>query len=244
MKKTLMILALTVTGTLAQATLQPILYYSQSFSSGSSIGAISTDGSAALGFTGNFTHAGVQDQVVNLTLDLNISGGYNGDLYGYLLAPNGTYTIFRNTYVANGDAYGAGMNIRLQDADLGVATGLATTALLSPNSSTTLNGSIQDVALGGILNGIYTPLNTFGGTIGGPQFNPTGSQANGIWTLYLTEIGAGDESAPTLTGWSLNLAVVPEPVSLALGLFAAMLVALTGVKRFWVAKETAIKPGT
>ena len=232
-----MILTLAVTGTLAQATLQPILYYSQGFSSGSSVGAISTDGSAALGFTGNFTAAGAQDQVVNLTLDLNISGGYNADLYGYLLAPNGTYTIFRNTYVANGDAYGSGMNIRLQDTDLTVTPGLASTPLLSPNTSTTLNGSIQDVAAGGVLSGIYNPLNSFGGTIGGPQFNPTGSQANGIWTLYLTEIGAGAESAPTLNGWALNLAVVPEPASMSLGIFAAMLLAFAGVQYFWKPKR-------
>jgi len=36
-----------------------------------------------------------------------------------------------------------------------------------------------------------------------------------------------------LDSWTLNLTVVPEPVTLALGLFVAMLLALAGIKRTW-----------
>ena len=208
MKKTLLILMLGLTGTWAQATLQPILNYSQTFGGGT----IADGNPVGRDFYGNFQNAANWDQVVSLTVGLNISGGYNGDLYAYLVAPNGTLVLLMSQ-PGGGAASGAGMNITLTDAS-------------APN------GSIQSVTSGAVLSGTYNAAGTLG-NIGGPQVNPTGSLANGTWLLYFADL-AGGGGNETLNNWTLNLAVVPEPVPLALGLFAIMMLALAGVKRFWI----------
>ena len=66
------------------------------------------------------------------------------------------------------------------------------------------------------------------GTLG--TFN--NSSANGKWELFFADMMKGGGTS-TLNSWSLNITVVPEPVTLALGLFAAMLLALAGVRHFW-----------
>ena len=87
-------------------------------------------------------------------------------------------------------------------------------------------------ASGDNISGTYNGLFTQTGTMLGTQLDPNGAYANGTWNLYLWEQN-DSTSNPQLNGWTLNLAVVPEPVDLALGLFAAMLLALTGVRHFW-----------
>ena len=82
--------------------------------------------------------------------------------------------------------------------------------------------SIQGETSGSILTGTYQARDSLS------AFN--GSAANGAWTLFFADLASGGGTAE-LTGWSLNLTVVPEPVELALGLFAAMLLALAGLKR-------------
>jgi hypothetical protein len=186
-------------------------------------------------FSGAFNNAGGSDQVVDLTVQLNVSGGFNSDLYAYLVAPNGTLVVLLNqpgVAVDGLGASGSSMNITLRGSgyDSGLTPGLGTG---------TSQGNIQAVTSGGGLTGVYTAAQSFAG-IGGPQFNPTGSAANGNWTLFFADLSSGGGNE-TLNSWTLNLAVVPEPVDLALGLFAAMLLALAGVKHCWVAKEITSK---
>jgi len=66
------------------------------------------------------------------------------------------------------------------------------------------------------------------GTLG--TFN--NSSANGQWTLFFADLTKGGGQAQ-LNGWSLDITPVPEPVDLALGLFAAMLLGYAGVNQFW-----------
>jgi len=66
------------------------------------------------------------------------------------------------------------------------------------------------------------------GTLG--TFNS--SVANGKWELFFSDMMKGGGTS-TLNSWSLNITVVPEPVTLALWMFAVMLLALAGVRHFW-----------
>ena len=202
-----MIATLLAAATWAQATLTQ----SQSFSGGtipdgSQVGTI---------FTGTFSQTGFNSPVLGANVSLDITGGYNGDLYAYLVAPNGTMVLLLNQpgVAVNGfGASGAGMNLMLTDATGG-------------------NGAIQSVTSGGILSGNYNAAGTLA------NFNNSGpggvSVANGTWTLFFADLGAGGGTGPSvLNGWSLELTVVPEPVTLALGAFALMLVSVAGLK--WV----------
>ena len=158
--------------------------------------------------TMNLTSAGLGSSLSSLTVTVNISGGMNNGLYGYLIAPNGTIVILMNQpgYGVDGfGATGAGMNITLQD--VGAA-----------------NGNIQNVTSGSALSGSYNAANNLSG------FN--GVNPDGAWTLYFADTIGGGGNA-TLSGWSLDITAVPEPVTLALGLFVAMLLALAGLRWAW-----------
>ena len=59
--------------------------------------------------------------ISSVTVDLDISGGYNGDLYAYLVGPNGGFAVLLNRVgVSNAPSmygYGdAGMNVILSDS--------------------------------------------------------------------------------------------------------------------------------
>ncbi len=135
--------------------------------------------------------------VAGLTVDLSVSGGYNGSFYAYLVAPNGTLVMLLNRPGATGGnpfGYGgSGLNVTLSD---------------------TAAGSIQTTpeAVGAVFSGAYQAAGTLG--------NINGSAADGTWTLFFADESAGG-GQPTLTGWSLDITAVPEPVNVALALFGA-----------------------
>ena len=142
-------------------------------------------------FTGDVTAAPAGTLVDGLEVSLNLSGGYNGDLYAYLVSPGGTTTdvLLNQPGVAiNGfGASGSGINIILADN--------------SPN------GSIQNVTSSSPLSGSYRPASPLSAFDGGP--------ANGIWTLYFADLGSGGGD-PTLNSWSVGVTVVPEAETPAL----------------------------
>ena len=148
--------------------------------------------------------------VGGLTVGMKISGGYNGDLYAYLVAPNGTLVVLMNQPGVSGNGFGAngaGMNITLQDG---------------PSD----HGSIQNETGDSVLSGSYNPA--------GSLINFNGSVANGTWTLYFADLSNGGGTS-TLNGWSLDITAVPEPVNLALVICGGM-VALASL---WRARRTA-----
>ena len=205
-KTTLMVLALLLSAAWAEATL--------TFSQGFAGGAITDGNPVGVVFGGTFTAANPLDQVLGATVNLTITGGYNGDLYAYLIAPNGTLVVLMDQpgVGVNGfGAYGSGMSLTLSDAG---GTG------------------IQSETSGSILSGTYQAAGSLSAM--------NGSAANGTWTLFFADLASGGGQAE-LTGWTLNLTVVPEPVELALGLFAAMLLALAGLKRVCSPKPAAEK---
>ena len=173
--------------------------YSQTLFSGST--AIPDGNPVGVTFAGNFTaDPNVGDTVAGLTLHLNVSGGYNGDLYAYLVAPNGTsVTLLNRPGVTGGNPFGyagSGLNVTLSDAG---ATSIQTTAETA----------------GAVFTGTYQAAGTLA------NFN--GSVADGTWTLFFADMSAGGGQA-SLTGWSLDITAVPEPVNVALGLFVGLLV--------------------
>jgi len=144
---------------------------------------------------------------VGITVTLNISGGYNGDLYAYLISPTGTRVVLLNqpgTDIFGAD--GAGMNITLQD---GAST----------------YGSVQNAG-NGYLTGSYNAAGSLS-AFGSPA--SPGGYVNGTWELFFADLSSGGGTA-TLNSWTVT--AVPEPVPLALGVFLGLLLARTGWK--WI----------
>ena len=180
--------------------------YIENFTSGDSVGAIPDGSPIGATFSGMVSDApGIA--VGELTLTLNISGGFNGNLFAYLNAPDGTHVVLMNQPGVTGEnpfgASGAGMNITLQD------TGAA-------------NGSIQNETSAAVLSGLYNAAGTLA------DFN--GSAADGTWELFFAdEVSGGGTS--TLTSWSLGINAVPEPVNTALAIFFGFMAVGTLVAR-------------
>jgi subtilisin-like proprotein convertase family protein len=190
----------------------------ETFSSGRSVGPIPDGNPVGVKFVGNVGDIPSGFTVSGLTVGLNISGGYNGDLYAYLVAPDGTLVVLLNQPGVSGSnpfgASGAGMNITLQDA-------------------TTVNGSIQNVTSGSVLSGSYNAAGTL------VSFN--GSVADGTWTLYFADLSSGGGTS-TLDSWPLDITAVPEPVNVALGIFAGLLGGLGLVRHHATKRWSVLQP--
>jgi subtilisin-like proprotein convertase family protein len=194
-------LALTAWLGLAATPSQASLF-SQTFGGG----AIPDGNPTGVSFTGTFTAADTgTDPVLGITVGLNVSGGYNGSLFCYLIAPNGTRITLMNEPgmgVNFFGATGAGMNLTLQDG-------------------ASDHGNIQNETGGGILTGTYNAANSLG------TFN--NSSVNGDWTLFFEDTTSGGGSS-MLNSWTLNITSVPEPTNIALGIFGLIVAARLAVK--------------
>jgi subtilisin-like proprotein convertase family protein len=187
--------------------------YNFTFNNGFNNGGVVPDGSPiGLPITTNLT--GMSGPISSLTMSLNVSGGYNGDLYAYLAGPNGGFAVLLNRVGVSGSAtmFGysdAGLNVTFSDAaandihfyqnvggyDItsGTAAWQPDGRNLDPQSDPNLISSAPQTAL----------LNSFAGQ------NP-----NGTWTLYLADVSSGGHS--TLNSWGLDITTVPEPSALGL----------------------------
>lgn len=154
--------------------------------------------------------------IADVTVNLSISGGFNGDLYSYL------------TYTPDGGTP-TGFAVLLN------RVGRTSTATYGYNTAgfnnITLNGSGPDIHL------VQNPAanTTYG--IDGRNFDPAvvtdqtprnanqltsfnGLNANGTWTVFFTDMAGGDVS--TLHSWSVDISAVPEPVNVALGIVGGL----------------------
>ena len=163
------------------------------------------------------TLTGIPSMITDVRVTLNISGGFNGDLYAYL-NHNGTIVPLLNRVgVGGSDAFGyggSGMNITLADGGSDIH-GVSNPTLneiyapdgrdIGPLSSPTSFDTASRVTLDG----------SFGGT-----------DPNGNWTLFFADVSSGGGQS-TVVGWSLDIVVVPEPINVALGVFGGLFLAGT-----------------
>ena len=147
--------------------------------------------------------------ITDVSVTLNVSGGWNGDLYAYLVHDSGFAVLLNRVGRGTGNepGYGnAGMNVVLSGAGsggnihwyggLGVPTGSYAPdgRNISPLSSGATFSSTSPSALLGSFHGL---------------------NANGNWTLFIADVSHGDQS--TVTSWGLDIAAVPEPGSIVEG---------------------------
>ncbi|MFT5123719.1 MAG: subtilisin-like proprotein convertase family protein [Verrucomicrobiales bacterium] len=155
----------------------------------------------------------------SMTVDLNISGSYNGDLYVYLQHGTGLSILLNRVGQSAGLPGGFdndGFSITLDDA-----------------AASDVHGVDSG---GGLLSGAYQPdgrdINPFSVLDTDARLAPlsvfNGSAPSGDWTLFLADL-IGTESH-TLDSWSLTItgddtAAVPEPrTALPILLLAGMLI--------------------
>jgi subtilisin-like proprotein convertase family protein len=163
----------------------------------------------------------------DLKVTLNLSGGYNGDLYAYLVAPGGGFSVLLNRvgigYSANPFGYSdAGFNVTLSDA---AANGsIHTYQSVLTTGGAALTGTWQPDGLNLDPRSSASAFQSAGQTA--MLTSLTGGSANGTWTLFLADLSAGSQA--TLVSWGLDLTLVPEPQALS---FAALAILAAAWKR-------------
>jgi subtilisin-like proprotein convertase family protein len=158
--------------------------------------------------------------IENVSITLNVTGGYNGDIYAYLSHDSGFSVLLNRVGRSGVNAPGYG--------DSGFAVTLSGNALGDihqyRNQSPAFNG-------GGQLTGIWAadgrnldPASAGSAFDTAPRnstlSNYNGLNPNGTWTLFLADLAFGEIS--TLNGYSVSVTAVPEPAETGL-VFAALI---------------------
>ncbi len=176
------------------------------------------------GFSSSLNVSGVAGNVVSLDVYLNISGGYNGDLYVFLSYNNQSAILLNRVGRSLTSPFGyddAGFSIVVRDSaatdvhTYGGVNGGTLTGAWQPDGRTVSPQLVFD----------SSPRTAMLGTFNG--MNP-----NGTWTLFVSDMAGGPGSQSTLVDWSLDVNPVPEPVNVALGAFG-LLAGLTAAGRRW-----------
>ena len=188
--------------------------FTSTYTTGFANGGVIPDGSVA-GWSDTRTISGLGSApIVNVTMTLDVSGGYNGDLYAYL-SYNGTIIPLLNRVgVGTGNAFGssdAGFNITLSSA-------AATDIHLASAGGSQLTGTYQPD--GRTIDPLSAPA-SFDAASRVSFHALDGMNANGNWTLFFADVTASDEHS-TINGYSISVEVVPEPVTAALGICLAV----------------------
>jgi subtilisin-like proprotein convertase family protein len=188
----------------------------------------------ASGLASTIGVGGLVANIQNVTVSLDITGGYNGDLYAYLAGPNGGFAVLLNrSGVTNGNAGGyadSGYNVTFDDSG-------SNPDIHNYQNVVNPNGSVS----GGVLTGTWgsdgeninpqsPPSSFLGSSTATLESFDTGSiGGNGTWTLFLADLAAGDQS--TIVSWSLDITTVPEPASLPLAAMGIALIVARKMRR-------------
>ena len=169
-------------------------------------------------------------EIVNVSVRLSLSGGFNGDLYGYLVGPNGGFAVLLNRVGKTAtDVFGysdAGLTIKLDDGGTygdihtyqevsGYGTKIGDGSSWAPDGRETDPDAVVETDA---RTALLSSFNGFG--------------ADGKWTLFLADVGFGEQS--TLVSWGLDIAVVPEPVTWGLLVFAG----LAGTRKLFTLRKS------
>ena len=163
------------------------------------------------GLTNRQTLSSTITAITDVQVQLNMSGGWCGDMYAYLVHGTGFSVLLNRPGRALDNLSGSGVSdftITLTDTALGDIHTM--------------------IANSGTFTGFYQPdgretdpdnsLDTSPRTALLSSFN--GLAASGEWTLYVADVSTGNTMA--LNSWSLTVTGVPEPSSAALALLGML----------------------
>lgn len=162
-----------------------------------------------VGITEQFAASGLVGAIADIQVTLDITGGFNGNLYAYLAGPQGQSAVLLNRVgvtAVNPFGYSdAGMNITL---DGNAVNNIHNYGSGGPDSYS-LNGTtwaadgrnIDPLSAGSVFDAAATSANL-------SVFQ--NSEGNGGWTLFIASLSTGGSPA-TLNSAELSILTVPEP---------------------------------
>lgn len=189
--------------------------------SGASLNLTIPDGNPS-GITSMLNVSGLGSSLSDITVTLNLSGGHNGDLYGYLSC-NGILVTLLNR--------------------VGTGSGGSIQQTFGFSTAGFNNVALNDAGTGGNIHGVANPVSGISYTAdGGSLASFNGLNPNGAWTLFFADQSGGNAS--TLNGWSLDITAVPEPVNVAMVMFGAGFVGFGALRAYRVSRRTTSRSGS
>jgi subtilisin-like proprotein convertase family protein len=197
MKKLFLLIGMLATASAVQATTYTSLWTVNA--------AIPDNNYSGWANTETFDNSPAPDATIaDLSVTLNLSGGWNGDLFAYLVNANGGYVVLLDRV---GMGVGGVSSLGYGDAGMTAVTlGATGTSIHSYGGGNTFSS---------VPTGNYLP-DASGITVPGSGSLSSffGASANTTWTLFVADMSGGGVS--TVQSWGLNVTVVPEPSTLAL----------------------------
>jgi hypothetical protein len=183
--------------------------------------------------------------ITEVSVRVNLSGGYNGDLYGYLSHNGVMVPLLNRVGVGSANAFGygdAGLNVTFTD---GAANNIHFYQAVEGYSITGGSAWQPDGRTLNPVTSLPADFDASGATSLGAF---SGMNPNGDWSFVLADVSSGG-GQPMVVSWGLDIAaagwevsVVPEP---ALGVFAIVSLALVQGGRVWWSRRLARKiPGS
>lgn len=162
------------------------------------------------GISSSITTSGLDLAFSSVTVTINLTGGFNGDLVAYLSYGNSSAVLLNRIGQTEADRFGS-----------------ATAGFTSFTFADAGNSGLHAItgAAGNPLGGTYQP--------DGPSFQTALSgvgNPNGEWTLYFADLASGGNNGSTLVNWNVGVFAVPEPINVALGIFAVGFIGLRAVR--------------
>jgi subtilisin-like proprotein convertase family protein len=207
------------------ANVQGVVFASQTYEQFDGLESLVIPDGSSAGISDTRTFSIAAEQLTSLSVTLDLSAQYNGDLYGYLVHDDRIAVLLNRSGSTTSDRFGysdSGFQVTLSDNPIDPdihryrlvsqpGTGLPVTGTWQADGRLVDPDAVvdSDLRLG--------TLSVFAGC------NP-----NGDWTLYLADLSAGAPSS--LNSWRLDVTAVPEPVT-AVGVSAALLLLFAGWRR-------------
>lgn len=172
-----------------------------------------------VGLVSTASLSGLPGVISSVTVTLDITGGFNGDLYAYLAGPVGGFAVLLNRVgLSGGNTAGyanAGFDVTFSDA--------AQNIHFYQQDNLQYNGSGQLIntwAPDGRRIDPQSPPAAFDSTTPTADLSSFKNYSpDGQWTLFVSDVSGGGQS--TLTSWELAVVTIPEPQTWMLGLAGA-----------------------
>jgi subtilisin-like proprotein convertase family protein len=205
-----------------------LLAVASAFTAGATVSSTSVDNLFApipdgrlTGYQNSQTLSGLPASITDINVTLNISGGFNGDLYAYLAHGNAVAILLNRVGRTSSS------NVGYPDTGFGLNASVNSFTLDDQAAHDihsyrtfpfTLNGNGQLTGLWQPDGRTLDPLSAGSAFSGAARSNTlgifNGMDPNGLWTLFVADVSPGAES--TLIGWGLEITTIPEPNSIML----------------------------
>ena len=223
--KTLILLASLSLGVAGSAS--AAVDYSATYNSGFENSGNITDGNSSP-WSDTRTVSGISEAAIgSVSIVVNISGGYNGDLYGYLSHAGVLIPLLNRVGTGNSSAFGygdSGLNVTFTDA------GVNNIHTYQSVSGYSITGGATWQPDGRTINPVTSAPSAYDAAGTTTFANLAGLSPNGDWTLVFADLSAGGGQAQVLS-WGVNITAVPEPINVALGVFGAVFTGVAVVRR-------------